>query len=515
METDVPRPAAGGDQVLLKLVWVAAGLLAAAGVWVRFRGLHWQSYWTDESFSVLQSMTSWAHVIDVGRTEIHPPLFALMLHAWELVGGPGPVWTRSLTALLGSLGVLVSYLGLRRSGLDPLARALVVAITATSGFAIVYAQEVRPYALLWLAAVGLTAATLQLALRPERLPRHWLAWVLWGALASATHLFGALLVAVTSAVLFVARRAWGEWMSWALSTLGGLAPQLAWLAYGLTVPGFAGGTGWIDPPTLVSLGQLLTTTFAFSNLTMLMDGFWWSSPWLLVALIGIGVVAATSRAVPGRDPEGGASSDRAASWRAVLVLAAVTLLMVSAVFALSQVVHVWTLRNMIVIAPSLTWLAVCLPVALADAPWARWTIALATTATLTVTLASVATGLEPKYKTDYAGAMEYLAEVRAEVRDAQFLVSTENPDAWMLSADLPQTPEYLDWLLGDAVLVPKERFSSVLKPVDGVSVYVWYRSTDPSKASGRVDAMLDRLGRDQCVEIPIQGIAVVRCERGV
>lgn len=499
--TSVP---AGPRRRVTGIFWAAVAALALAGVAARFNGLGIQSYWTDEAFSVLQASRDLAHLWEVGRTEVHPPLFALLLLGWEQLGGQGPVWTRSLTALLGSVAVAVSWLGLRHSGIGPTARGLIVAATATSGFAITYAQEVRPYALLWLAAVGLTAATL--AIRADGPRRQWLPWAAWGALASGTHLFGAVLVAVCVAVALTTLRR--QFVAGLAATGVALLPQVAWLGYGLTVPGFASGAStWIESPGLGDIGRLLTTVFAAGRLSMREDGFLWASPWLIVALAGIAAVALLGlrRAEPGRPAER----------RATAVLAAIALVTVAATFLVSQVVHLWTLRNLIVVAPAATWAAVCLPLALARTRWVRTVVAAATLAALAVGLVSVWWELAgTRYKTDYAGAMEYLAAVRSEQPAARFFVSTENPDAWMMSADLPQDPAYLSWLLGaDAVLLPKEDFHTALEPVDGVSVYVWYRSTDPSRAAGREAAMLDRLGREQCVPVPLQGIAVVRCDR--
>ncbi len=493
----------GAPSSLAPFWWTLALLATAAGVGARFWGLDVQSYWTDESFSVLQSAGSWQHLLDVSRTEIHPPLYPAALKTWIGLGGTGPAWTRALGALFGALAVLVAWLGMRRSNLPVPLRAVLVVLTAVNGFAVTYAQETRPYALLWLGSVGLTTAALaQLdGSRPIRLR----AFVAWGLVASGTHLFGGVLVACLAAPLALFRRADGTRI--ALAAVIAVLPLLGWVSLGLMTPDFAAGAArWITAPTLGSLRDLATTVFASGDLAMLDEGFAWRAPWLAVlALVLLAGAVAAGLGARGRGPltpEG----------RAAALLGAVTGLLVAGVWLGSQVVHLWTLRNMIVAAPAATWLVACAVAGLIPhARAAAAALALLALCSLAA-LVPVQRGLAEPYKTGFGTVMEYLAQVRTQEPSAHFVLSTLNPDAWMLSADLPQSPSYLDWLLGDAQLVEKGDFSTVLKSRSGTTVYVWYRSTDPVGADGRAAAMLRRLGAG-CERIPMQGIAVVRCDR--
>ena len=195
----------------LDVVGVLALVVVAVAVVVRLAFLRNQSYWTDESFSVTQASGSLQHVFEVGQDEIHTPLYAVLLWAWEQLGGSATLWTHALSALFGLGAVAVSYTGLRAAGISERARWLAVALTAGNGFGIVYAQESRPYALVLLGATGLTAATVrQLATLRGAIPapadrwRRPAGWLAWALLTSAAHLLGAALVGVLALTLAVA-----------------------------------------------------------------------------------------------------------------------------------------------------------------------------------------------------------------------------------------------------------------------------------------------------------------------
>src|SRR3954466_3810297 len=243
-------------------------IVVVVSVVVRLAFLRNQSYWLDESFSVTQASGSLQHVFDVGWDEIHTPLYAVLLWAWEQLGGSSTLWTRALSALFGLGAVAVSYTGLRAAGISERARWLAVALTAGNGFGIVYAQESRPYALVLLGATGLTAATVrQLATLRGAVPapadraRRPAGGVAWALLTSAAHLLGAALVGVLALPLAVAawrrRRAVEGGLALGLGALA-LAPQLAWILVGIGRRGFATGTTWIPVPGPGDVWVLLT-----------------------------------------------------------------------------------------------------------------------------------------------------------------------------------------------------------------------------------------------------------------
>ena len=133
----------------------------------------------------------------------HPPLYYLLAWPWSRLFGTGEVGLRSLSAVFGTAMVPVAYrvgaaLASRRVGI------ILAALVAFSPFMVWYSQEARPYTLLALAA-ALSFLALVHALEDPR-TRWLIAWLVFSALAMATHYYAALFVAVEALVLLVAHR---------------------------------------------------------------------------------------------------------------------------------------------------------------------------------------------------------------------------------------------------------------------------------------------------------------------
>src|SRR5690348_6639621 len=79
-----------------------AGGVVAAGVLLRLALLGTQSYWIDELYSVNESNGSFRQLLDLGSTEVHPPLYAVLLWGWIKIGGDSEAWTRLLSTLLAA-----------------------------------------------------------------------------------------------------------------------------------------------------------------------------------------------------------------------------------------------------------------------------------------------------------------------------------------------------------------------------------------------------------------------------
>jgi len=525
----------------LDLVAALALVVVALAVAVRVAFLHNQSYWSDETFSVSQASETLGHVFDVGRTEIHTPLNAFLLWCWERLGGSTTLWTHSLSALFGLGAVVASYTGLRAAGLSDRARWLAVALTAGSGFGIVYAQESRPYSLVLLGATGLTAATVrQLATlagvvdAPAHRWRRPAGWTAWALLTSAAHLLGAVLVGVMALALAVAawrRRGTRE----SLLALGlgalALAPQLAWVAAGTGRSGFAAGTTWIPAPGGGDVWVLLTTVFSAGGLQPRADGFAWTSAAGVAVVVVLLLVAGALRLRGrGRAGEADQSSFAATHARAdgpgglgaeavvrdlrlgltLLAVAAATLV---GVFLLSQVVHIWTLRNMIVTVPALTWGLAWVVTALPAREGQRRALAVVVLVATLVSLGAVANDLRHPYKTDWRGLLRYLAQERAAEPAATFSFFGGSALGQVAAADQGPVP--------DAALKRIERRMeryprtaaaiSRLRRTGGPHVVVYYPGVGHPQSDDIADAIRRRLADPSCRRVPIYGLVVFSC----
>jgi uncharacterized membrane protein len=176
---------------------LAVVLLAAA---LRIYRLDWQSVWFDEVFSLIVAAPSqrfeefWGWV----RTDVHPPLYYLLLRIWSGILGQSEAATRSLSAIFGVLTVAAAGI-VFRPALSPVGRVSLMLLFAVSPAAIRYSQEVRSYALLIFLATLLTGlCTHHLrASSPREANRVVAVLTLVAVLASFTHYFG-FLFAVTA-----------------------------------------------------------------------------------------------------------------------------------------------------------------------------------------------------------------------------------------------------------------------------------------------------------------------------
>ncbi len=527
------------------VVAVLAGVVVAAAVAVRLAFLHNQSYWGDEIFSVTQASGNLGHVLEVGRTEIHTPLYAVLLWAWERLGGSATLWTHSLSALFGLGAIVVSWTGLRAAGLSDRARLLAVALTAANGFGIVYSQESRPYALVLLGATGVTAATVRLlatfagaadAPHPKRDLAGWGAWAL---LTSAAHLLGAALVgalALVVVVLALRRRRTLEGL--VVLGLGALAlvPQLTWILTGIGRPGFASGTSWIIAPVARDVGVLLTTVFAVTGLRPLSDGFAWTS-WAGVAFVvllllvagalrlrgrvGAGEPAQDARGDEAGEPAQDARGDEAGAGSAApvsdlwlgLVLVGVAAGTAIGVFVVSQVVHIWTLRNMIVVLPALTWGTVWVATALPRRERERQVLAVVVLVAMLVSLGTVASDLRHPYKTDWRGVIRYLAQERAKHPSTTFSFFGSDPVGLGVAADRGSVPDAYLRRINSRVDKHPRTVEAIegLRRVRGRQVVLFYDSVGRPEADDIYRAIRARLADPSCRRVPIYGLVVVSC----
>lgn len=217
---------------------IVAGL-AVLGAVLRFTRIGHQSFWYDESFTVLLVRHSPSQMLGLlPRTELTPPLYYLLAWPWARVFGYGEAGLRSLSALAGVATIPAVYaagakLISRRAGL------LAAAIAACNPLLVWYSQEARSYAVLILFAT-LSLLAFAHARLPQPTPRRFAAWALAAALTLATHYYGVLVVAPEAAcLLWVHRRDRRSLLAVAAVVAFGLAllpiavsqrPQASWIA---------------------------------------------------------------------------------------------------------------------------------------------------------------------------------------------------------------------------------------------------------------------------------------------
>ena len=504
-------------------VGLAVGV-AVAALTLRLALLGRQSYWIDELYSVNQSAGSLRQLLDVGSTEVHPPLYAVLLWGWMKIGGTSEAWTRLLSTLLTTAAVLVTYAGMRHLDLGRHVRWALTTATAAGGAWVVYSLETRNYALLLLGATGLTVTTVRagaLVLRGLQPPARLLApWFGWTLLAASAHPFGAVLsagavmVLVGVAVWCRAGRTVRTATSWGGTALAGWIPLTVWTWRGIRQPEFAAGTTWIGAPDGRDVWEVATTAFASGGMSPHRDGFAWTSPLgVLAAALLVGAAVVVHRRTATRPDVGALPVDRPVDLGAAAgILLALAVVVTASAFAVAQVWHAWTLRNMLVVVPALTWGGICLAAALSgSASGARWT-STAAIVLLAASLVPTATGIARPYKTDFRGLLEYLVTVQQQEPGTRVVVLGYGmAQRFWPATDRPFRDPGRAAVTGWMWAYPGTSLDVeplAARPV----VVVLYRDVAHAQDDAWAAATVQRLGPAGCRSVPLHGFGVVRCD---
>jgi hypothetical protein len=218
-------------QVWVNLLLACVLFLALALRLYRIQG---QSLWNDEGTSVALAARSLADITAGAANDIHPPLYYYLLHFWMQIVGNNELAVRSLSALLGTLLVLLTFALGHLLGGD--ATGLLAALfAALSPFQIYYSQEARMYALsAFLGAISMVALLRLLlagCLQDTAKQRFWpfFGYVLSTILLLYSHYFAATLIVVQNLVFL-----WW-WLSACRAFIDGtgkavrLGPLLRWV----------------------------------------------------------------------------------------------------------------------------------------------------------------------------------------------------------------------------------------------------------------------------------------------
>ncbi len=210
-----------------------------------------QSLWNDEGTAVALARRDLAAITRAAANDIHPPLYYYLLHYWMAVFGNSELAVRALSAWLGTLVVLLTFLWARTvsgSSASPdagnsvgLAAAFFAAL---SPFQIYYSQETRMYILTTLLGALSMYAFVHLLSQWQATPAdaHTLGSAAERYLPPAVYLLASLLLlyshyfAVT--ILIAQNVAWLSWLKkgrlrfapgWVALQIALVAAYLPWL----------------------------------------------------------------------------------------------------------------------------------------------------------------------------------------------------------------------------------------------------------------------------------------------
>lgn len=230
------------------------GLILLIAVIARLNQVGVPLIWFDEAFSVWLARLPLEQMIYFTASDVHPPLYYLVLHYWMVGLGDSVLAVRGLSVLFGTATVAVGMLLVRRVYAWP---TVVMAglLLALFPIAVRYSQETRMYAMhgfLMLSALyALSAWT-----RQQR-SGYLLAYMLLMILGMYTHYF-TLLAAMASWVCVALLRGDGGRRlilarSWWLCNLTIALAMLPWLATMLRQATEPRGLNWIELPSVQTL----------------------------------------------------------------------------------------------------------------------------------------------------------------------------------------------------------------------------------------------------------------------
>lgn len=151
------------DTTLRWFLLAVAIILVAS--WLRFHWLAAQSFWNDEGNSARLSERSLRLILEGTASDVHPPLYYLLLRGWRELVGESEFGLRSLSAFAGVVTVagawaLVRLGGWQRGWTERRVVAVAALLVAVSPALVYYSQEARMYALLACLATLATVALL-------------------------------------------------------------------------------------------------------------------------------------------------------------------------------------------------------------------------------------------------------------------------------------------------------------------------------------------------------------------
>lgn len=204
-------------------VWLLTILLLAT--FLRFHCLGCQSFWNDEGNSARLSERSLSLIIEGTASDIHPPLYYLILRGWRELVGETEFGLRSFSAFVGVLTVALT-IAIAQNWIkqrQPSVSLWAGWWAAIHPALIYYSQETRMYALL--AFWGILSTWLLIHSKKRVMALLYLVVLTAGLY---THYFFPVILGVHGAMT-LAKRSWKGLWEWAGMVLGSVLLYSPWL----------------------------------------------------------------------------------------------------------------------------------------------------------------------------------------------------------------------------------------------------------------------------------------------
>ncbi len=238
--------------------YLLLGVIASVAIALRLYGLGLNGLWYDEIFSAEIARLPSLALIERTANDVHPPLYYLLLRAWNLLtGSESEARMRMLSVVFDVLGMFATAHLAWTIFKTRVAAWTALSIHALSPYAILYSQELRMYSLLLLVSAISISAMFGLADRatPGRVSVYWAATIA----SLYTHIFAVFLLLAQSLWFLTTKRTGGltrgRWLV-LQGTLGLAFSPWAWVITRqmLWAGGYRDrGEWWIPRPPLKAL----------------------------------------------------------------------------------------------------------------------------------------------------------------------------------------------------------------------------------------------------------------------
>jgi uncharacterized membrane protein len=243
--------------------WVFLILFCALGLALRLVGITAESLTLDEATSLIIARMPVLEIFSyLQKSDVHPPLYFLLLHFWRM-GGEGTFFLRLLSAAAGVLTIPAIYFLGRRLFNHRI--ALVSSIfVALAPLHIYYSQIARGYSLLILLTV-LSFFFLLIATDRDT-PLSWSAYIICALACLLTHYYAMLALffqnLMVALFILVPKRSGHIWRNWGLANILAGALFLAWLSQSAVLTGDM-SPSWLAAEPKPTLASLLSPIIQF------------------------------------------------------------------------------------------------------------------------------------------------------------------------------------------------------------------------------------------------------------
>jgi mannosyltransferase len=241
-----------------------AGVLALAAV-VRFINITKASIWHDEGYTMMLVAHGPAEIVARTARDVHPPLYYLALHFWDMVFGHSELAARSFSAVL-MLGAIVIGYYLAKELFGHSVGRLSALFLSLGPFLVRYSQEARMYGMA--ACLALLATWLLVRAQRQNRTVDWIGYGLTIAAALYTHYYAVFIVVLHwfyMAITSQPRRGILRLEWWGANALAA-ALFLPWLPSAYHQFTRVQAAFWIPKPTVLTLPATLAQFLTFTDL---------------------------------------------------------------------------------------------------------------------------------------------------------------------------------------------------------------------------------------------------------